>query len=152
ASRVATPACSARRQDPHMAHSRNRVARRWKRIPQVPSYQRVVVKNHRTSTLTRRVAALAVVLGVTVVAPAIWLLPTTPAPSVPSKGFRGRVSDRNGSAVVNARIEATWIGQDDAPRTLGEAKADARGQYALAVEPPPAEQGILVLQVSAAGF
>src|ERR1043166_4043813 len=80
------------------------------------------------------------------------MLPGEPTPRAAPKGFRGRVSDRDGSAVSGARIEATWIAEDEAPRVLGDASADARGHYVLVVEPPAAERGVMALRVSAAGF
>lgn len=111
-----------------------------------------VVKQAPTLALVRRVAAALVVLGAAGLALAVWLLPAAQAPSVAPKGFTGRISDRDGKAIAGARIEATWIGQDEAPRSLTATSADSRGRYLLTVEPPPAEPGILALQVGATGF
>lgn len=97
----------------------------------------------------RWLAAATVVIAVVLAGLAVW---PEGAPEAVPKGFTGRVTDRDGAAIAHARVEAVWIAEDEAPRTLGAVTADGGGRYALAVAPPAAEQGVLALRVGADGF
>jgi hypothetical protein len=108
------------------------------------------VKSDLTLFRPRWIAATAVVLAIVLAGLAIWprAAPRATAPS----GFRGRIFDRDHRAIARAQVEAVWIGQDDPPRTIATARANADGDYRLIATPPAAEQGVLALRVSAVGY